>query len=84
LEHFGRQEFQTHGAMVPRIFRLVDDSHPSAADFFEDAIVRDSPPSWGICYFARILGFARGRVNEEAQLAGGVLINAAFPDAPGI
>jgi hypothetical protein len=33
VEHFGRQEFQTHGAKEPWVLGLVDHTHPAAARF---------------------------------------------------
>jgi hypothetical protein len=39
--HFLGQEFERHDAVQPRVLRLVDDAHPAATDFFEDAVMRD-------------------------------------------
>ncbi len=41
VEHFGRQEFQTHRTMEPRVLSFIDNTHPSTPELFEDAIVRD-------------------------------------------
>jgi hypothetical protein len=40
VEHFGRQEFQTHGAMEPSVLGLVDHT-PSAAQLFRDVVGRN-------------------------------------------
>ena len=36
------QEFQGYEAVQLYIFSLVDDTHPAAAQLFDDAVVRDS------------------------------------------
>jgi len=40
----GRQEFQRHVAAQPRVFCLVHHAHTTAAELFEDAVVRDRLP----------------------------------------
>ena len=37
----GREEFESHEAVEINVFGFVDDAHPAAAEFFEDAIVRN-------------------------------------------
>src|SRR5215469_13873651 len=39
--YFLRQKLQRDEAMKAGIFSLINDAHPSAADFFENPIVRD-------------------------------------------
>src|SRR5262245_28228641 len=36
-----RQEFQRDEAVKTDVLRLVDHTHPAAAEFFEDAVMRD-------------------------------------------
>jgi hypothetical protein len=38
---FGREKFESYEAVEICVFGFVDDAHPAAAQFFEDAIVRD-------------------------------------------
>ena len=38
------QEFQGDEAMQPRVLGFVDDAHPTAAQFLDDAVVRDGLP----------------------------------------
>src|SRR5271155_203127 len=41
-----RQELQGHRAMEPRVFRLVYDSHPAAAQFLQNAEALQHPTDW--------------------------------------
>jgi hypothetical protein len=43
---FGK-ELQGDGAIEPRIFGLVNDTHPTATEFFKNAIVRDGLANHG-------------------------------------
>ena len=36
-----RKEFQSNGAVEPRVFSLINYTHPSRTEFFNDAVVRD-------------------------------------------
>lgn len=38
------QEFQRHEAMKPGVFCFVDDAHAAAAEFSDDAVVRNRTP----------------------------------------
>jgi hypothetical protein len=38
---FFRKKFERHEAVEAGVFRLVNNAHPTAANFFENAIVRD-------------------------------------------
>ena len=55
----------------PRVLGLVNDAHPSAAQLFENAVVRDGlPDEWmGVRHLALILGCGRRQVNEADTLA---------------
>jgi hypothetical protein len=77
VKHFGREEFQTHSPMEARVLGFVNDTHPAAPEFFEDAVMRNGLPDQrlGVGHLALILGCARRRVNEEGHLAGEVQIN---------
>jgi len=44
----GRQELQCDGALQPRILGLVDDTHASAAQRFDDSVVRERLTNQGI------------------------------------
>src|SRR4029077_14212785 len=39
--HFCGQELERYKTVQARVFGLVHDTHPAAADFLEDAVVRD-------------------------------------------
>ena len=41
LRGFLREEFQCDGAVETRVFRFIDNAHPSAAEFLQDAVMRD-------------------------------------------
>ena len=39
--HLFREELQRDGALEPGVFRLVDDTHPPAAELFQNPVVRN-------------------------------------------
>ena len=39
------QELQSNEAVELRVLGFVDNAHPAAAEFFEDAVVRDGLPN---------------------------------------
>src|ERR1700691_4278952 len=41
-----RQKFQRDEALEARVFGLVNDTHPSAAELFDDAVVGEGLPDW--------------------------------------
>lgn len=41
MRHFRREELQGDKAAQTRVFGLVNDPHPTTAELFQDAIVRD-------------------------------------------
>jgi hypothetical protein len=41
--HIVGQKLEGNKTMQPRILGLVNDTHPSPAEFFDDAVVRDCP-----------------------------------------
>ena len=46
--NFLRQEFERDEAMKPGVFRFVNDAHPAAAQFFDDAVVGNRASNeWG-------------------------------------
>ena len=47
-----RQKFQRDETLEARVFGLVDDTHASAAEFFDDAVMRDGLADWrrGVCH----------------------------------
>ncbi len=67
LGYFIWQEFQGDEAMQLDIFGLVDDTYPPAAEFFDNAIVRDGLAD----HWAEILGPGLGQVNEGAEICAG-------------
>ena len=49
------QELQGDEAMQPRVLSLVNHTHPAAAEFFNDAVVRDGRADhWARCYVGEI------------------------------
>jgi hypothetical protein len=54
--HVIRQELERDKTVQPRVFTLVDDTHPAAAQLFDDAVVRDSL----VDHVLRILRGAKG------------------------
>jgi hypothetical protein len=40
-----RKEFESDEAMEPRVLGFVNDAHSAAAEFFDDAVMRDRSPS---------------------------------------
>ena len=40
--HLIRQEFQRHRPVQPGVFSLINHTHPAAAQFFQDAVVRNT------------------------------------------
>jgi hypothetical protein len=71
------QEFQGDEAMELDIFSFVDDTHPAATEFFDDAIARDGLPNHALpnrCLpnrWADILGPGVIQVNEGLEVGGG-------------
>src|SRR4029077_5129826 len=61
-----RQELQRDEAAKPGVFGLVDHAHSTAAELFDDAVVRNRGADEGICAFhlPLILGGGRRQVNE--------------------
>ena len=47
FSHCVRQEFQRHETVQLGIFGFIDDAHTAAAQFFDDAVVRDDLPNHG-------------------------------------
>jgi len=41
LSYFVRQELESNKAVQIYVFRLIDDTHPPAAEFFDNAVMRD-------------------------------------------
>src|SRR5215471_10254703 len=62
--YVGRQELQRDKAAQFGIFGLVDDAHPTAAKFFDDAVMRDGSPG----HWAEILGLETTQVNETGKV----------------
>jgi hypothetical protein len=42
-DYIVREEFQRHVAVQPRVLRLVNKTHATTAELFENAIVRNRP-----------------------------------------
>ena len=85
--HLFGQELQGHKAVESSVLGLVDDTHPAAAEFLNDAIVRDglADERVGGWHVQHILGRARNQVNEggeEGQRVGQVPINAETGNWP--
>ena len=53
--HFLRQKLQRYEAAQSRIFRFVDNAHAPAAEFFDNAIMRNCLPN----HLGRILRLAK-------------------------
>src|ERR1700722_265972 len=72
---FFRQEFESDKTVKARVFGLVDNSHASAAEFLDDAVVRDDLADHGVCSADAalrsrfILETRCARVNEGADLS---------------
>src|SRR6202035_2919076 len=66
------KELQSDKASQGSVFRLVDDTHTSAAQFFDDAVVRDGlPDHWEYAWLSGrfILRTQPPRVNERPGIA---------------
>jgi len=65
------QEFERDESLQADVFSLVDYTHATATEFFEDAEVRDGlTEKWlGVDHFRGVLGEVYGQVNEPARFA---------------
>src|SRR4029077_9563683 len=61
---FVGQEFQRHEAVQARILGLVNHTHAAAAEFFENAVMRNGLPD----QVPRILRWEERQVNEDRQV----------------
>src|SRR5207253_10381263 len=61
VEHFGRQKFQTHGAVETCVLSLINNTHPAPAESFDNAVMGDglADELAGVCHNAAILGLRR-------------------------
>ena len=59
------QKLEGDEAAKLRVLSLVDDTHPAAAEFLDDAVVRNGLAD----HWAEILGPGRGQVNEGVEVA---------------
>ena len=64
--HVSGKELKGDKAAQAGVFGLVDYAHASAAEFFDDAVVRDGLPD----HWAEILGLEAGQVNEGNKVGG--------------
>ena len=66
-----RKELQGNEAVELDVFRLVHHAHPTAAEFLQNAIVRDGVgQSWrGIRHWGRMLGCVQRQVNVRDTFA---------------
>ena len=63
LGHIIGQKFQGDKSAKHRVFRLIDDAHAAAAEFFDNAIVRDGLAD----HQGQILRGRIGQVNESGR-----------------
>jgi hypothetical protein len=63
------QEFQCHEAMKAGVLGLVDDTHPAAAEFFNNAVMRDGLANKriGAGHAQHILGRDMSQVNAPRR-----------------
>jgi hypothetical protein len=64
--YFVGQKLESDKAMEPGVFRLVDHTHPTAAQLLDNAVVRDGLADHG----REMLGGIRGQVNESRGVGG--------------
>ena len=68
--NFLRQELQGNKAVQPGVLGLVDHTHTAAAEFLDDAVVRNglADERVGGWHVEHILGRARNQVNEAQTI----------------
>jgi len=65
-----REKLESHMTPEAQVFRFIYDTHASAAEFFDDAVMGDGFPEFGdgVWHFALILGSDIRQVNEYRLL----------------
>ena len=65
------EEFERDESVEASVLGLINDAHAAPAEFFNDAVVRNSlsHEGRGVRHFGDILGWGQRQVNEESQNA---------------